>query len=241
MITLYGFGPAFGLPDPSQFVVKTEVLLKLVGEAYEKRRADPRKGPRGKIPWIDDSGRIVPDSNLIRFHLEATRGIDFEKGLTDPQKGAAWALERMLEEHVYWLVVMERWLDPVNFAKGPRKFFDPVPALIRPLVTGMVGRQVGKTLQSHGIGRYTPEERTGLAARAALAGSQCLGDKPWLFGEEPCGADATAYAFVASAICPHFEGPVRRAFEKHANLVEYVERGNKRWFPDFLPGSVTSR
>ena len=35
MITLYGFGPAFGLPDPSQFVVKTEVLLKLVGEARD--------------------------------------------------------------------------------------------------------------------------------------------------------------------------------------------------------------
>jgi hypothetical protein len=27
MITLYGFGPAFGLPDPSPFVTKVEVLL----------------------------------------------------------------------------------------------------------------------------------------------------------------------------------------------------------------------
>jgi len=237
MLTLYGFGPAFGLPDPSPFVVKTEVLLKLAGEAYEMRRADPRKGPRGKIPWIDDAGRIVPDSNLIRFHLEATRGIDFEKGLTDPQKGAAWALERMLEDHVYWLVVIERWRDPVNFAKGPRIFFEPAPALIRPLVIRMVGRQLEKTLYGQGIGRYTPEERAELAAHAALAVSRCLGDKPWLFGDEPCGADATAYAFVASAMCPHFEGPVRRTFAKHANLAEYVHRGNQRWFPDFLAKS----
>jgi hypothetical protein len=28
MITLYAFGPAFGLPDPSPFVTKAEVLLK---------------------------------------------------------------------------------------------------------------------------------------------------------------------------------------------------------------------
>ncbi len=233
MITLHGFGPAFGLPDPSPFVVKTEVLLKMAGESYEKRRADPRKGPRGKIPWIDDNGRSVPDSNLIRFHLESSRGIDFEKGLTDPQKGAAWAIEKMLEEQVYWLVAMERWRDPVNFAKGPRMFFEPAPALIRPLIIRMVGRQLEKTLHGQGIGRYTLEERTELAARAARAVSLYLGEKPWLCGDQPCGADATAYAFVASAMCPHFEGPVRRAFQQQANLAAYVERGNARWFPEF--------
>src|SRR5436190_8140000 len=34
MITLYTFGPAFGLPDPSPFVTKVEVLLKMAGLAY---------------------------------------------------------------------------------------------------------------------------------------------------------------------------------------------------------------
>lgn len=233
MITLHGFGTAFGLPDPSPFVVKTEVLLKMAGESYEKRRADPRKGPRGKIPWIDDNGRSVPDSNLIRFHLESSRSLDFEKGLTDPQKGAAWALEKMLEDHVYWLVVIERWCDPANLAKASGVLFAPVPVLIRPLVLAMVGRQLDRTLHGQGAGRYTLEERIALAARAALAVSQCLGENPWLFGDEPCGADATAYAFVASAMCPHFEGPIRRTFEKHANLLAYVERGNARWFPEF--------
>ena len=34
MITLYTFGPAFGLPDPSPFVMKAEVLLKMAGLPY---------------------------------------------------------------------------------------------------------------------------------------------------------------------------------------------------------------
>ena len=34
MITLYTFGPAFGLPDPSPFVTKAEMLLKLAGLPY---------------------------------------------------------------------------------------------------------------------------------------------------------------------------------------------------------------
>ena len=29
MITLYTFGPAFGLPDPSPFVMKAQMLLKI--------------------------------------------------------------------------------------------------------------------------------------------------------------------------------------------------------------------
>lgn len=232
LIKLHGFGPAFGLPDPSQFVVKAEVLLKLAGEPYQKLRADPRKGPKGKMPWIDDNGRIVPDSTFIRFHLEDTRGVDFDKGLSDSQKGVAWAIEKMLEEHVYWLVVMERWHDKANFDKGPRMFFDPVPALVRPLVLAMVSRQVARNLHGHGIGRHSAGERQRLAERAADAVSRCLGDKPWLMGHEPCGADATGYAFTASALCPHFDGPVRRAFERHANLAAYVQRGTARWFPE---------
>lgn len=233
MIKLYGFGPAFGLPDPSQFVVKTEVLLKMAGQPYEKLRADPRKGPKGKIPWIDDGGRIVPDSTFIRFHLEDAHGVDFDKGLSDQQKGQAWCIEKMLEEQVYWLVVMERWLDKANFDRGPKMFFDPVPSLLRPVVLAMVSRQVTRNLQAQGLGRHSAAERQRLAERAARAVSLCLGEKPWLMGEQPCGADAAGYAFVGGALCAHFEGPVRKAFERHANLAAYVQRGTARWFPEF--------
>ena len=35
MITLYTFGPSWGLPDPSPFVMKAEMLLKLAGVPYQ--------------------------------------------------------------------------------------------------------------------------------------------------------------------------------------------------------------
>ena len=34
MITIYGFGPAMGLPNPSRFVVKAGMLLKAAGLHY---------------------------------------------------------------------------------------------------------------------------------------------------------------------------------------------------------------
>ncbi len=90
MITLYTFGPAFGLPDPSPFVTKAEVLLKLARLPYEKKRADVRKAPKGKLPFIkDESGAVVADSTLIRFYLEHNRGIDFDNGLTPAERGTA--------------------------------------------------------------------------------------------------------------------------------------------------------
>ena len=45
MITLYGFGAGFGLPEISPFVTKTEVQLKMAGLAYRKEKAKPPSSP----------------------------------------------------------------------------------------------------------------------------------------------------------------------------------------------------
>ena len=50
MITLYNFGPAFGLPDPSPFVMKVEVLLKMAKLPYQTDSAGFSKAPKGKDP-----------------------------------------------------------------------------------------------------------------------------------------------------------------------------------------------
>lgn len=48
---LYQYPAAFGLPCPSPFCTKAEVLLKMAGQEYEDvRMNDPRKGPKGKLP-----------------------------------------------------------------------------------------------------------------------------------------------------------------------------------------------
>ena len=102
MITLYNFGPAFGLPDPSPFVMKTETLLKISGLPYRTDKTGFRKAPKGKLPYINDDGEIVADSTFIRWHLEKKHKIDFDRGLTPEQRAAAWAFEKMAEDNLYW-------------------------------------------------------------------------------------------------------------------------------------------
>lgn len=230
MITLYTFGPAFGLPDPSPFVTKTEVLLKMAGVAYRTQTGGYPKAPKGKLPYIEDEGTIVADSTLIRMHLETRHGIDFERGLTPEQKGVAWAIEKMIEDHLYWIAMRERWLDKENFDRGPRKFFRAVPAPLRPFVVMMVGRQLRRTLWGQGLGRHSQAELDAISARAVGALAQVLGDKPWLMGSEPCGADATAWAFVLGGLCPLFRSRLAEQMRIHPNLVAYGARGRQRWF-----------
>jgi glutathione S-transferase len=231
MITLYTFGPAWGLPDPSPFVTKAEMLLKLAGLPYEKAAKGLSGAPKGKLPYLSDEGKIVADSTFIRLYLEARYGIDFDAGLSPAERGAAWAAEKLCEDHLYWLIVHARWMDDANFARGPAKFFAAVPAPLRPVVKRVVRRQIRRDLRGQGLGRHSEAEREILASRALDTLAALLADKPYLMGEKPCGADATLYAFVTGTLCPLFEARMRNAAASHPNLVAYGERLTREYYP----------
>jgi len=240
MITLYTFGSAFGLPDPSPFVVKAEMLLEMAGLPYRTDTGGLRRAPKGKLPYIDDDGTLVADSTFIRWHLEQRHGVDFDAGLDETARGIAWSVEKMLEEHLYWAIVHSRWMDDHNFSRGPAAFFRTVPAPLRPLVMAFVRRQIRKSLRGQGFGRHTNAEIEQLGARSIAATAAVLGARPWLMGEQPCGADATVFAFIGSVLCPAFETPLRIAAESHQNLVAYVDRVGALHYPK-LYGDTRAR
>ena len=228
-ITLYGFGAKFDLPEASPFVMKTELQLKMAGLPYRSERASPREAPKGKLPFIRDGARVVGDSTLIRRHLEATRGIDLDAGLGAEERAAGWAIERMLEDHLYWAMLHLRWADDANFAKGPSQFFaglgDEVRAAGR---ARMIAR-----LEGHGLGRHGTEEVAALGARSLAALSAMLGDQPYLFGARISATDAIACAMVASVATPFFDGPLTWAARADARLMAYAARMMQRYYPDF--------
>ena len=82
MITLYGFGAGFGLPEISPFVTKTEVQLKMAGLAYRKEKAIPPASPKGQLPYIVDEAESIADSTFIRAHIEGKYGFDFDAPLS---------------------------------------------------------------------------------------------------------------------------------------------------------------
>jgi len=232
LITLYTFGPFFGLPDASPFVVKAMVLLKLANLQFREDRNGFRSAPKGKLPYLDDNGTIVADSTLIRFHIETEHDFDFDAGLDPTQKAMAWAVEKMCEDHLYWAMVSARWLNDANFAAGPAHFFDSVPRPLRSIVTRLVRRQILKSTKAQGLGRHSASDRDRLVIRDIDALSTILGDKKFLMGDRPCGADATVFAFVAHLLTPIFDTPLLAATRAHDNLVAYRDRLMQAYFPE---------
>lgn len=229
MITLFGFGPAFGLPDPSPFVMKTEVQLKMAGLDYKWARSGPQAAPKGKIPFIDDGGLLIGDSTFIRDHIERAYRIDLDAGLCSVERSLGWAMERMLEDQVYFALLHARWMDDTNWAKGPIHFFDGAPAS----VATEARERVRAMLYGQGIGRHSASEITDLAGRSFESLSVFLGDKPYLMGESPCGSDATVFGMLAGVLTPYFETPLRNAALRHEKLVAYVARMTERYYPEF--------
>lgn len=230
-IALHTFGPFMGTPDSSPFVIKTMVLLKLASLEFREVRSLPFGAPYGFLPWIEDERDKIADSTLIRFHIEKKYRHDFDSALTDKQKPIAWAIERLCEDHLYFAMLRARWLDRKAFREGIGRFmFQSVAAPARPFAKRLLIRMNRARLAGHGLGRLAEPDANRLAARDVDALADVLGDKPYLFGDLPCGADATVLGFVTAIMTPPLDIAIRRMMTARPNLVSYRDRLTRQFF-----------
>jgi glutathione S-transferase len=232
MITLYGFGSFFGLPDQSPLVMKTMVQLKMAGLPFEVSVTGFLNAPKGKLPYIRDGETMVADSTFIRKHIEKKYGIDLDAGLSETERAQAWTIERMVEDHLLWAITYVRWTKDENFAKACA-LFAPLPEHMRASLAENTRQRMLSGLQAQGFGRHSEDDVTELCTRSLAALSTHLGDKPYLFGEKPTGTDATAFGVFACLASELFDTPLTRKARSIANLMAYRDRMMARYFPGF--------
>ena len=231
-ITLYASRAGFGLPDTSPFVLKTEVQLKMAGVAYRKVAATPPQAPNGKLPYLHDGDAVISDSTFIREHIERTWEVDLDRGLDARQRAESWAIERVLEDHLYFAMVWFRWIDPDNFAKGPAQFASGATDAEREQARQAMQARKRADLHAQGTGRHTPAQIAALGERSIDALARLLGERAYFMGEHPSAVDATALGMLAGVATPFFDTPLRRAVEARPNLVAYVARMMQRYYPE---------
>ena len=82
-LRVFTFGPDWGLPTVGPFALKLLAWLKLAGIPYEQViEANPRKGPKGKNPWIELDGERIGDSEVVIDLLSRRYGVSLDDGLT---------------------------------------------------------------------------------------------------------------------------------------------------------------
>jgi glutathione S-transferase len=235
MLTLHKFGTAWGIPDISPFVVKLETYMRMAGIPYETKQGDPRKAPKKKMPYVVDDGVVLGDSRFIIEHLETKRGISLDARLTPRERAIATAFQSMLEEHLYYVILYERWQMDANWERYLPTFGQilkgvGVPGPMTGIISAVARKQTLKALFAQGTGRHSPPEVGRIGERIVVALAEQIGEGPFFFGSEPSTIDATAYAFVSGLIDAPFEGPVRDAAVRKENLKAYAGTMKKRYW-----------
>ncbi|MCB9555764.1 MAG: glutathione S-transferase family protein [Deltaproteobacteria bacterium] len=232
MITLYQGPPAWGLPNISPFAIKVETFLRMVDLPYKARPVDPRKGPRQKIPWIDDDGVIVADSQLIVDYLSQKYRCDLDQDLSAEQRALGHALRRMLEEGAYFVGLYARWIDPEGWPLIKALLGPLLPRLLAPMILRILRKKITAQAYAQGTGRHPPADIYKLGSADLEAAATLLGDQPYFLGDEPSSVDATAFAFLTSLLWAPFDSPMSRRAADFPQLDRYCHRMWQRYYAD---------
>lgn len=226
MIRLFIFPPLMaGTPNPGPFCIKLETALRLSGLPYETVLVTrPDAGPKQKIPFVEIDGERIGDSTLILQRLKDKTGVDLDEGLSPRERAQSHALQRMIEERLYFVIVYGRWMEPENWPRLKRLFFGALPLPLRLMLPGMAHKRVRRAQWGQGIGRHRRDEIYALGNADLDAMSAILGEKSFFFGDRPSLADATAYGFFISIIGPDFDTPLKAHALTLSNLVGHCER-----------------
>jgi glutathione S-transferase len=231
-VTLQRYLPGWELLDICPFCFKVEVYLKLAGIPYTSVLGDPRKAPKRKLPVLLDGAETIADSAAILEHLERTRGKPLDTFLTARQRAIATAVRSMVEEHLDFVVLYQRWQLDSNWAIYKTKFIElavlyGAPRLIARFVVQPIRRQVLRVLDNQGLGRHAPDEVETIALRLFETLAE-LCEGPFFLGPRPTTLDATVYAFLQSFAGVPFEGPIKDYVRTNEKLRSYCEHMKRR-------------
>jgi len=225
MIKLTQFHPYWDLPNASPFCLKLETYLRMADVPFEVQPTfNPRISPTGKLPFIKDGDKIIPDSGIIIDYLKEKYGDPLDQHLTPEQKAHARSMQRLIEEHLYWTLVYSRWIDPKGWAIVKPAFFGKMPLPFRLWIPEKLRKKVERDLRAHGVGRHAPETIYQLGKDDVKTIADFLGKKKFMFGDKPTSLDACVYGIIANILYSPIESPLKEYTSQFDHLKQLCDR-----------------
>lgn len=232
MIKLYGFGESFGVADPSPFVLKVNIYMKMAGIEFDDFSGFSafKSAPKGKLPYIEDNGEVIADSFFILRHLKDKYGNSLDDNLTNEQKAISNLVIKSLDENFYWCIVYSRWLRDDTWPVVKNAFFGNMSFPLNRIAPIFARRGIESAFVKHGMGKHSDAEIMEIAKETLESLSTMLSDKTYFFGNSPSTLDAVVYAFLAQVTIANLDNPLNQLARKFDNLVSYCERINTKYY-----------
>ena len=222
MLTLYSYPEMFGVADNNGYGLKVFAFLKLAGVAFTHQHVfDASAAPRGQLPYIDDDGDVVGDSEAIIADVTARYRPGIDAALTPAQRTTNLLVTRMLDD-LYWVMSYSRWKDD-RFYPAFRDAFMAQHSQIDAAGLDKARDYNAQRYFFQGIGRYPPDQAyaRGIADLQALA--ELIPAGGYLHGAKPTSIDAGIYGFIANIHFFPIATPLKAAVAAHPNLVRHCE------------------
>ena len=192
--------------------------------------ADVLKAPKKKLPYIEDQGRIIPDSSFIINYLKDTYGDPLDRHLTAEQKATMLGMQRLMEENLYWVIFYSRWVEEDTWQIVKKAYFAHLPRPLQWVIPNMVRRSALRDMYGQGIGRHNRDEVYDIGIQDVQAISDFLGDKPFLMGDKPTSLDATGYGTLVNLLRASVSSPLKDYAMGLKNLSAYCDRIHTRYW-----------
>lgn len=222
MLTLYSYPELFGVADNNGYGLKVYAWLKLAGVPFVHAHLfDASQAPRAQLPYLDDDGEKIGDSEAILAYIRRTYAVTLDDGLTAAQRDMALLVNRLLDD-LYWVMSYSRWKDETFWPD----FRDGLMAQ-HPVLTAEALQKArdfnAQRYHYQGIGRFDPPQAyaRGLADLGVLA--RLVPAEGYVFGPTPGATDAAIYGFLANIHFYPIATPLKAFVAAQPNLVRLVE------------------
>lgn len=226
IVLLHQLGHGVDCPSLSPFVLKVETYLRINNIPY-KSLYDRKMGPKGKTPWIEYNGDVIPDSSFIISYLNGQFKVNMNSKLTPYERGVAVSLQRLAEENLYlqlglWRAVYDKERETFK-AVGLNWFY-----------IWMLERKATTHAWHHGIGRHSEAEVALITETDLQALSSVLGVKDYFFGDGPTEVDCALFGQLSQLVWQARRSPGERLIkEKFPNLQSFCERIRAKYWQDW--------
>ncbi|WP_222184138.1 glutathione S-transferase family protein [Geminicoccus harenae] len=222
-LTLFSYPQLFGLSDNNPYGLKVATFMQLCGVPFRHAHIiDASAAPRGQLPYLDDDGQVIGDSDAIIAHLTAKLDLAIDRDLSPSQRCTDLLVRRMLDD-LYWVMSYSRWRDDRYWPL----FRDALLTTHAELTADQLEAARGYNFQRYhyqGIGRYEPADAYARGVRDLEVLAALLGDGPFLFGDRVHGIDAAIYGFVANIHCYEIDTPLKETVQATPQLVAHCQR-----------------